>query len=171
MAARNAAKTRLSRLLAALGIRHVGEVTAALLEKRFHSLESLMEAGEEELSEIEGIGPQVASSIREFFADPENRRRIATLQKRGIEVQAPFADEKSVLAGKVFLFTGKLASMSRGEAKARVAALGGQVASSVSRKVDFLVCGEKPGSKLARARELGIGVLSEDEFREMTDGF
>ncbi len=171
MAARNAAKTRLSRLLAALGIRHVGEVTAALLEKRFRSLDALMAAGEEELSEIEGIGPQVAASIREFFADPENRRRIATLQERGIEVMAPSAEEKGGLAGKVFLFTGKLASMSRNEAKARVAALGGQVASTVGRKVDFLVCGEKPGSKLARARELGIRVLSEDEFREMTDGF
>jgi DNA ligase (NAD+) len=168
-AAREAARTTLSRLIAALGIRHVGEVTARLLEKRFRDLDTLMAASEEELAGIEGIGPQVAASIRRFFADPENRRRIATLQERGIEVMAPSADEKSALSGKVFLFTGKLSSMSRGEAKAMVAALGGEIASTVSRKVDILVCGDKPGSKLARARELGIRVMSENEFMEMCE--
>jgi len=162
-----AARTRMARLLTGLGIRHVGEVTAALLEKHFHTLENLMAASLDDLAAIEGVGPQVAGSIAKFFADPDNRRRIAALQESGIELQPADDIAGGRLEGKVFLFTGTLKKMSRNEAKARVAELGGRVVSGLSRRVDYLVCGEKPGSKLARARENGIRVLAEDEFMEI----
>ncbi len=160
-----AGMTRMSRLLTALGIRFVGEVTGSLLEKHFKTIERLAAADFEQLAAIEGIGPQIAKSVVDFFADPGNRERIAALQKNGIKLQPP--DESgALLAGKVFLFTGSL-RISRSEAKTRVLELGGQVVSALSRRVDYLVCGEKPGSKRDKAIAAGVTVLSETEFIDL----
>jgi len=155
------------RLINALGIRFVGEATAQLLAKHFEKLEKLMEASEEELLHMEGIGEQVASSIREFFASERNQALIKKLQDNGVRGLPPEPQAASILGGKTFVFTGGLANLSRGEAKAMVAARGGKVTSSVSAKTDYVVAGADPGSKLAKARELGVTVLDEAAFAEL----
>jgi DNA ligase (NAD+) len=158
----------LARFLSALGIRHVGEVTAQLLEERFHSLENLMAASLEELLTIEGIGTQVAASIRDYFGDPAVQRMLERLRELGVAPQREAAGAGELpLRGAVLLFTGTLSSFSRDEAKEIVKKLGGQVSSSLSRKVTHLVCGDKPGSKLQKASELGITVLTEKEFQQL----
>jgi DNA ligase (NAD+) len=157
----------LSRFLAALGIRHVGEVTAQLLASRFGTLERLATATEEEFLEIESIGPQVASSLRQYFQDPDVKvmhRRILDL---GLTFSAPAAGREQPLAGMVFLFTGSLASFSRDEAKARVKERGGEVVSAIGKKVTHVVIGDNPGSKLRKAQELGLKIISEEEFKVM----
>jgi len=156
----------LAKFLAALGIRHVGEVTAQLLARHFTSLARLVSAGEEDFLEIEGIGEQVATSLVDYFQDPAVREMLAGLAALGVRVQEENRDAEGsgALAGSVFLFTGALARLSRHEAKARIKELGGQVASGISRKVTHVVLGESPGSKLAKARELGLTVVTEDEF-------
>lgn len=162
----------LARLIAALGIRHVGEEIAQLLEEHFQgSLAALMAATREELLDIEGVGEQIAESIARYFQEKEVREMLARLQAGGVSVQPLPAGSASLpLAGKVFLFTGSLESFSRNEAKARVKELGGQVASSLNSRVNILVAGEKPGSKKAKANELGIKIISEAEFRELLAG-
>ena len=156
---------RLSRLLAALGIRHVGEVNAQMLARHFTTLDSLQQAVEEDFLEVEGIGPQVAVSLVTFFNDQDTAEMLDRLRELGLEITPEQQrDQELPLAGKVFLFTGALAGLSRNEAKARVKELGGQVASSLNRKVTHLVCGDKPGSKLARGREMGIEILNEEDF-------
>jgi len=159
--------TAFARLISALGIKNVGEETAALLERHFQGdLARLQDAEEEELLQVEGIGAETAGSIRVFFEREENRQILADLLTLGVRAglsEPPAGDQP--LAGQVFLFTGTLTSMSRGEAKARVKELGGQVASALSQKVTALVCGDKPGSKLAKARELGLAILSEEDFK------
>nr|MDA8163573.1 NAD-dependent DNA ligase LigA [Desulfobacteraceae bacterium] len=160
-------KSTLARFLGALGIRHVGEVTAQLLASRFGSLARLTEATEEELLEVEGIGPQVAMSLCQYFRDPEVRAMHARLEELGLELAAPAAGGGLPLSGAVFLFTGGLASFSRDEAKARVKERGGEVAAAISKKVTHVVAGDKPGSKLRKAQEMGIPILSEGEFRRL----
>ncbi len=155
------------RFLNALGIRYVGEATAQLLAQHFHSLEALMPASEEELRHVEGIGPQVAGAIREYFDTPRNRELLDKLQAAGLEILPPEARAAAPLAGKTFVFTGGLARLSREEAKALVAARGGKVTSSVSAKTDYVVVGEDPGSKYAKARELGVTILDEAAFEEL----
>jgi DNA ligase (NAD+) len=158
----------LARFLAALGIRHVGEVTAELLEARFLTLENLMAASLEELLTIEGIGAQVAGSIRDYFGDPAVRQMLQRLREQGVAPSRQAAGQGELpLRGAVLLFTGTLASFSRDEAKEIVKKLGGQVSSSLNRKVTHLVCGDKPGSKLQKAVELGITVLNEMEFQQL----
>lgn len=156
----------LARFITALGIRHVGEVTAQLLERHFPSLERLLLAQENDFLEIEGIGLQVAASLVDYFQDPDVRGMLAELATLGVRIREPaaFPSGDRSLAGSLFLFTGALGRLSRNEAKARVKELGGQVASSVSRKVTHVVLGQEPGSKLAKARELGLPLLSEEEF-------
>ncbi len=164
----------LAKFLAALGIRFIGEVTANLLAQRFGSLASLMAAAlaagdDDPLTAIEGVGEQAAASLRHYFGDPsvqEMLGRLADLGVRPLPAAAP-ADANSPLSGKVFLFTGSLANLSRNEAKERLKTLGGQVASSMSRKVTHLVCGVKPGSKLDKAQALGITVLDEEQFTRL----
>jgi DNA ligase (NAD+) len=159
------------RLINALGIRFVGEATAQLLAQHFEDLEKLMEAGQEELLHVEGVGPQVASSIQEFFSNERNRALILKLREAGVrEEKAPQRPAASPLAGKTFVFTGGLADLSRDEAKALIAARGGKVTSSVSAKTDYVVAGADPGSKLAKARELGVTILDEAGFRELLEG-
>jgi len=156
----------LAKFLAALGIRHVGEVTAQLLARHFASLSRLLLAGEADFLQIEGIGEQVATSLVDYFQDPAVQEMLARLEALGVRIQEekPDADARGALSGSVFLFTGALARLSRHEAKARIKEMGGQVASGISRKVTHVVLGDSPGSKLTKARELGLTVITEDEF-------
>jgi DNA ligase (NAD+) len=161
-------KVLLWRLINALGIRYVGEATAQVLAQHFHRLEDLMVAKKEELLQVEGVGEQVASSLQEFFAGERNRALIRKLREAGVrEEKPPERPAASPLAGKTFVFTGGLARLSREEAKSQVTARGAKVTSSVSAKTDYVVAGADPGSKLAKARELGVTVLNEAEFEEL----
>jgi DNA ligase (NAD+) len=166
----NSKKPQLWRLINALGIRFVGEATAQLLARHFETLEKLMAASEADLLHVEGVGEQVASSIREFFDNERNRVLIKRLQDSGVRGLPPEARAASPLGGKTFVFTGGLPNLSREEAKALVTAQGGKVTSSVSARTDYVVAGADPGSKLAKARELGVTVLEEAEFRELLEG-
>ncbi len=157
----------LERVIFALGIRFVGEHVARVLVNAFGSLEAIMAADPERLQQIYEIGPQVAQSVHEFFASPENRRIIERLQQGGVKMETAKSHKGNLLAGKTFVFTGALSSFTRDEAERLVEELGGRAASSVSKNTDFVVAGEAAGSKLQKARELGITVLTEQEFKEM----
>lgn len=160
----------LGRLITALGIRYVGEVSAQLLETNFGSLDRLLKVSRQELEEIEGLGPQAATSIVTFFNNENTLNALTKLMDSGLKIKVPVAAAHShPLAGKVFLFTGGLASLSRSEAKNRVKNLGGQVASAISRKVTHVVAGENAGSKLARANELGLAIISEEDFKVLLE--
>jgi DNA ligase (NAD+) len=161
-----ARKTTLARFLGALGIRYVGEVTAELVANHFKSLEAVMSASKEDLLAVEGIGEQVAVSLIDYFSDPSTRSMIEQLRAEGLKILPPARGEQ-LLTGRVFLFTGTLKSMGRNEAKQIVKDLGAQVVSGLSRRVTDLVAGEKAGSKLKKAKERGISVVSEKEFLEI----
>lgn len=170
-----ASKTRpLHRLLFALGIRHVGESVARVLAARFLSLDGLARATEEDLSGVREIGPKTAASVRRFFDEERNLRFLARLAERGVApppVDAPPAPVgDSPFAGKTVVLTGTLEGMSRDEAKARIESLGGKITGSVSRKTDLVVAGAEAGSKLDKARELGIRVVGPEEFAAMLAG-
>ena len=155
----------LARFIYALGIPHVGEKLAEILAEHFDSIDDLARATEEELTRIEGIGPEVAKSIVDFFKNPENRKLIEELKAAGLNPRRQV--KAGPLSGKTFVFTGALSSMTREEAKRLVEELGGRVASTVSRKVDYVVVGENPGSKYERARALGIPTITEEEFLKL----
>jgi len=161
-------KTRdLSRLIFALGMRHVGEHTAKLLASAFGSLENLAGASEEELTSIREVGPQVAASISDFFKNEENLRVLERLKAAGV---SPKIEEKRVggrFTGKTFVFTGSLSKFTRDEAKKMVEQEGGHAAGSVSKKTDYVVAGAEAGSKLEKAMQLGVKVLTEEEFLEL----
>ncbi|MDZ7640534.1 MAG: NAD-dependent DNA ligase LigA [Desulfurivibrio sp.] len=165
-------RVELSRLLAALGIRHIGEVTAQLLARRFGTLEEVLAAGEQDFLDIAGIGPQAAAALVTYFAAPGNREMLRQLQEElGLEIQPEGAPEQSQpLREQVLLFTGKLSDWSQDEAKARVKELGGEVATTLNRRVTHLVCGSKPGSKLPKAREMGLTILDEEQFHQLLAG-
>ncbi len=156
-------KTTLSRFIAALGIRYVGEVTAELLSRHFSSLGRLLAASREELQEVEGIGDQAASSLAEYFSDSSVREMLDRLQQLGMELSVPETDF-GPLEGLVFLFTGTLEKMSRNEAKQLVKNRGGRVVSGLSKRVTHLVAGNKGGSKLQKAADMGIPILDEVAF-------
>ena len=157
----------LARFIFALGIRHVGVRTARLLAERFGSIEHLEQATCEELTSIRDVGPTVAASIRSFFDNPVNQGVLRRLLAAGV---TPTVEQKKVggrLNGKTFVFTGSLTRFTRDGAKALVEAEGGNVTSSVSKKTDYLVAGSEAGSKLDKARSLGVTVLSEEQLLEM----
>ncbi|HUY11955.1 MAG TPA: NAD-dependent DNA ligase LigA [Candidatus Dormibacteraeota bacterium] len=170
VAAIAASKERgLTRLLVGLGIRYVGEQTAAILARDFRTMAALAEADEAALQRSEGIGPEVAASVRLFFAQKRNRAALEALAAAGVAMEergaAPVAD--SALKGKRFVLTGTLATMTRDEAKAALDHLGARTSESVSAKTDYLVAGAEAGSKLQRARELDVPVLDEETFCTM----
>jgi len=161
-------QTTLERLIYALGIRNVGQSTARDLARHFGDLEPLLRATEEELLQVPDVGPVVARSIRQFFDEPHNRQVIQDLISRGVRwpatAPAPRAPAEPV---KSFVLTGTLSSMTREEARAAIEAKGHKVAGTVSKKTDFVVAGEDAGSKLERARGLGVRILGEKEFLEL----
>jgi DNA ligase (NAD+) len=153
-------------VLFALGIRHVGKTTANDLAQAFGSMEGLERATEEELAKVPGIGSVIAGSIRDFMDNPENRRLLDRLRAAGLKMEGAKRAE-GPLSGKVFLFTGELESMSRGEAEAAVVLLGGKAGSTVTKATDFVVVGRDPGSKLEKAKAMKKTILDEKAFLEM----
>ena len=165
-AIRESANRDFERVVFSLGIRHVGWTTAVSLARAMGSMDRLQDASAEELSKIEGIGEIVAESVHDFFRNPRNRHLIDDLRKAGLRMDAV---EKSggPLEGKSFIFTGELKSIPRSDAEALVVSLGGKITSSVSKGTDFVVVGENPGSKLAKARSMKKVIIDEDAFLKM----
>ena len=158
----------LSRLLFALGIRHVGEHTAKLLARRFGSLNALTKTDLEQLKQIHEVGDKVADSIVDYFKDPVQRHLLDKLQEYGLSLNEEAAVQQGgMMTNKTFVFTGALSLFTRQEAKQQVEHVGGRAAGSVSKKTDYVVAGPGAGSKLDRARELGIKVLTEEEYLEL----
>jgi len=154
----------LEKLIYALGIRHVGEHVSKILARQFRTLDKLVAATEEDLRIIRDIGPEVSSSIVQFFRNVSNRRVIEKLNAAGVSPLETLPQPPSLLTGKTFVFTGTLNRMTRNEARQIVETLGGQASSSVTKNTDCVVAGEAAGSKLQKAREAGIPILSEEEF-------
>jgi DNA ligase (NAD+) len=164
-------KRPLSRVIFALGIRHVGSETAEILVKHFGSIDKLAQATEEELMAAPTIGPTIAESIVAFFRQNSNRKVIDKLRQACVRMREEAAKPRELpLSGKEFVVTGKLESFSRTEAEAKIKELGGSVSSSVTKKTTHLVVGADPGSKLDRARQLGTKILDEKQFLEMLGG-
>jgi len=162
-------KTRpLWRLIAALGIRHIGGQSAQILAEHFGSLSALMAAGEEELAEIDQIGPTMAKSIHEYFHNPENQSVIEKLLV-AIKPEQPKTRRSDKLAAKTFVVTGTLENFSRQQAEQAIRQAGGKASGSVSKKTDFVLAGENPGGKLDKARKLGVNVIDEKQFIKMIE--
>jgi len=159
-------KRPFNRFIYALGIRHVGEHISGLLAEHYKNIEELMAAKEEELINIPEIGPEVAASIVFFFNDEKNRRTIERIINAGVEIEYRKEGHRP-LEGLVFVFTGALKSMSRDEAKRLVESLGGKTSNSVGKKVNFVVAGEEAGSKLDKAKQMGVKIIDEQEFLRM----
>ncbi len=157
-----------ARLLFALGVRHVGAVTAQALVLGFPSIEALRAASVEELAGVPGVGPVVAEAVQQYLADEHNRDTLEKLRAAGLRLAEEHPRRaEGELAGKSFVLTGKLSSLPRGEAQALIEARGGRVSGSVSKATDYVVVGEDPGSKLAKASRLGVVILGEDELRKL----
>jgi len=160
------------RVLFALGIRHVGESIAALLATHFSDVDSLINASEEEISSIDGIGPEIARSVHDYFETKNSHRLIKKLKKAGLQfrvARGSVKDEGS-LKGKTFVVSGTLPTFSRAQATEFIRSHGGKVTSSISSKTDFLVVGDSPGSKRQQARKLQIPQISEETLRTMVLG-
>jgi DNA ligase (NAD+) len=167
----NSKKASLARLIFALGIRFVGERTGQLLADHFASLDKLAKASAEELLEVEEVGPRVAESILEFFREPRNLKVIEKLRKAGLQFEsAKVHKPEGNLAGKQFVLTGTLPRYSRDEAKKMIEEAGGRVTGSVSKKTDYVVVGADPGSKLDKARALGVKTIEEGELLALLGG-
>jgi DNA ligase (NAD+) len=162
----------LARLLNALAIRHVGARVAAVLAESFGSMDALMEAGVEQLSEINEIGPIIAESVHDYLHSQVGRQTIADLRRLGVNMEsaAVAAEGAEVMQGKTLVVTGTLQRYTRDEIKELIARHGGRAASSVSSKTDYVVAGEKAGSKLAKAQKLGVTVLTEEKFEALLNG-
>ncbi len=160
-------RTTLARFIYALGIRHVGETTAKDLARHFGSLDALLDADEAALVEVHDVGPVLAQSIRQFFTEPHNREIIAQLRAAGVQWPegAPQRAAAGKLHGLTFVLTGTLPTLSREDAKELIESHGGKVAGSVSKKTNYVVAGDDPGSKLERASELGVPVLDEQQLK------
>ncbi len=163
-------KITLPRFLYALGIPNVGSETAYSLAQEFQTLSLLKKASRDELEEVPDIGPKVAESIHTWFQKDKNQEFLKELQEAGVEIEKQeTADKNQRLKGTTFVLTGQLKSMTRQEAKKRIRDLGGKTTGSVSRKTEYVVAGDSPGSKLKEAKKIGVKVLSEEEFLRMID--
>jgi DNA ligase (NAD+) len=160
-------KLPLERVIYGLGIRFVGERTAEFLAQHFGSLDALMKASEEELQEVEEVGPRIAASIREFFQEKKNLEMVERLRKADLKFTGKKKQRGTQLASKTFVLTGTLPTYPREEAKRMIEAAGGKVTGSVSKKTDYVVAGADAGSKLDKARELGVKVISEKEMEKL----
>ncbi len=162
----------LARLLHGLGIRHAGERVAAILAAQYRTIDSLMQAPAEELAEIDDIGPVIAESVQQFFSQEESQRTIERLRTAGVKLDEPIsaneaAPSAQTLAGKVFVLTGSLPTLTRNQARDLITAAGGRVTSSVTRKTDYVVAGQDPGSKFEQAERLEIAILDEDSLHQL----
>lgn len=157
----------LARLLVALGIRFVGTRVAQVLAEHFGSLEAVSKASQEELEAIPEIGPRIAESVVDFFSEPQNLAVIETIRKAGVNTTQEAKAVDGSLTGQIFVLTGTLERFTRSEAKEAIEARGGKVSGSVSKKTTYVVAGEDPGSKLTKAQELGVTILSETEFSNL----
>jgi DNA ligase (NAD+) len=160
----------LERVIFGLGIRFVGERTAQFLAEHFGSLDAIMKASAEELEEVNEVGPRIAESIVEFFADDHNRKLVGDLRQAGLTFTGQKKEKGTKLAGKTFVLTGTLERRTRDEAKKMIEDAGGRVAGSVSKKTDYVVAGAEAGSKLDKARELGVTVIGEEEMERLAAG-
>ncbi len=157
----------LERVIYGLGMRFVGERTAQFLAEHFGSLDAIMNASPEELEEVNEVGPRIAESIVEFFGDEHNRKLVADLRKAGLTFTGQKKEKGTKLAGKTFVLTGTLTRHTRDEAKKMIEDAGGRVSGSVSKKTDYVVAGADAGSKLDKARELGVPVIDEEEMEKL----
>jgi DNA ligase (NAD+) len=162
--------TTFARFIYALGIRHVGEATAKELARHFGNLDALLQASEEQLLEVADIGPVVAGSIRSFFDDPMNVELIEQLRAAGVSWPEHVVEQRpKPFAGKTFVLTGTLPTLTRDEAAEKIEGAGGKVAGSVSKKTSYVVAGAEAGSKLAKAEELGVPILDEAALLQLLD--
>lgn len=167
-------KISFARFLNSLSIRNVGETVAVVIADNFDSLEDLMNADEEELLEINSVGPEIASSLVRFFKHEKNQRKVKKMLNSGVQIQYPEHKEgakvqEGKLQDKVFVLTGTLTEFTRDRAKTLIQGLGGKVTSSVTSKTDYVVVGENPGSKLAKAQDLGVETLDETGFKKLLE--
>jgi DNA ligase (NAD+) len=160
-------KLPLERVIFGLGIRFVGERTAQFLAEHFGSMDALMNANEEELEQVNEVGPRIAQSIAEFFQEPRNRDLVKRLHEADLTFTGKKKERGTKLAGKTFVLTGTLAQFTRDQAKKLIEDAGGRVSGSVSKKTDYVVAGSDAGSKLDKAKELGVSVISEEEMKEL----
>jgi DNA ligase (NAD+) len=163
-------KLPLERVIFGLGIRFVGERTAQFLAEHFGSMDDLVKATEEELQQVQEVGPRIAKSIVEFFAEPRNRELVDELRSAGLTFKGKKKERGTKLARKTFVLTGTLANYSRDEAKKMIEDAGGKVAGSVSKKTDYVVAGTEAGSKLDKANELGVPIIDENALVELLKG-
>jgi DNA ligase (NAD+) len=166
----NSKNRPLANLLFALGIRHVGYETAELLSSHFGSMDELAKADLTELESVPTIGPKIAQSVFEYFQDEQNQALIHKLRSAGVRMTGERASRQGPLTGLTFVVTGSLERWSRNEIETLIKRQGGAVASSVSKKTNYLVAGESPGSKLVKAQELGTAVLDEEGFAAFLEG-
>ncbi len=164
---KNSKKLPLERVIYGLGIRMVGERTAQFLAEHFGSMEDLAKASVEELQDVGEVGPKIAESIAEFFGNPANKKLVERLGKAGLAFKGQKKERGTKLAGKTFVLTGTLAKYTRDEAKKMIENAGGKVAGSVSKKTDYVVAGADAGSKLDKAKELGVPVIGEKEMEKL----
>ena len=156
------------RFIFALGIRHIGAAAARILAENFAGIDGIMSASREELEALDGFGGVMAENTFDFFALDETREMIEEFRKEGVNLSSRAADEtEKPLAGKTFVLTGTLAEFTREEASEIIRRLGGKASSSVSKKTDYVLAGESAGSKLKKAQELGVEVISEQRFKEI----
>jgi DNA ligase (NAD+) len=150
-----------------LGIRFVGERTAQFLAEHFGSIDAIEKGNEQELQQVEEVGPRIAKSIVEFFAEPQNRKLVEELRDADLKMTGKKKERGTKLAGKTFVLTGTLPNLTRDEAKKMIEDAGGKVTGSVSKKTDYVVAGADAGSKLDKAKELGVSVIDENGMQAL----